>query len=105
LFESACLDSTASVVGLGDLGRKPVVTLKFASVKVGAVVTGKPGVWQSGVSLSYSWLRDGVEIAGENQTTHQITAADLGHNLTFKVLAQKNGYADVTRTTTPQLVR
>jgi hypothetical protein len=95
LFETDCLDSSSSVVGLGDLGRKPVVVLKFSSVKVGAVVTGNPGVWGSGVVLSYQWLRDGVAIQGETSTSHQINALDIGHDLAFRVTAHKDGYANV----------
>ena len=104
LFETACLESSSSVVGLGDLGRKPVVALKFSSVKVGAVVAGRPGVWDSGVVLSYQWLRDGVAIPGETSLTHLVSADDRGHNLSFKVLAQKTGYTDIVKSSVAKLI-
>ncbi|NDE88467.1 MAG: hypothetical protein EB055_00580 [Micrococcales bacterium] len=104
LFETTCLDSSSSVVGLGDLGRKPFVVLKFSSVKVGAVVTGNPGVWDSGVVLSYQWLRDGVAIPGETSLTYQVSADDRGHNLSFKVLAQKTGYTDIVKYSVAKLI-
>jgi hypothetical protein len=104
LFETACLDSSSSVVGLGDLGRKPAVVLKFSSLKIGAVVNGKPGVWDSGVVLSYQWLRDGVAIQGETSLTHQVSAEDRGHSLSFKVLAQKTGYTDIVKHSVAKLI-
>ncbi|MEI7420212.1 MAG: hypothetical protein WCK24_05040, partial [Actinomycetes bacterium] len=103
-FETACLDSSSNVVALGDLGRKPSVALKFTSVKVDAVVAGRPGVWDSGVVLSYQWLRDGVPIQGDTSLTHQVSADDRGHSLSFRVLAQKTGYTDIVKYSVAKLI-
>jgi len=103
-FETACLDSSSNVVALGDLGRKPVVALKFTSVKVDADVAGRPGVWDSGVVLSYQWLRDGVVIQGETYLTHKLSADDRGHSLSFRVLAQKTGYTDIVKYSVAKLI-
>jgi uncharacterized repeat protein (TIGR02543 family) len=104
LYEPVCLGSISNLVVLGDLARKPTVALKWDSLKVGAILQGRAGSWDTGVSLSYSWFRDGVEIAGEYQATHQITTADRGHSITFKVVAQKVGYNTVTRTSLAKLI-
>jgi hypothetical protein len=103
-FETACLDSSSNVVALGDLGRKPSVAFKFTSVKVDAVVAGRPGVWDSGVVLSYQWLRDGVPIQGDTSLTHQVSADDRGHSLSFRVLAQKTGYTDIVKYSVAKLI-
>jgi hypothetical protein len=95
LYETTCLDSSSSFVALGEIGTKPVVTLKFSSLKVGAVVTGKSLGWDSDARVSYQWLRDGLAIEGENSVTHQVMASDLGHDLVLRVTAQKTGYVDL----------
>jgi len=104
-FETACLVSNSSYVALGELSRRPYVVMKWATSKVGAIMHGRPGNWDSDVSLSYSWLRDGAFIPGENQSSYQITATDRGHSITFRVLAQKTGYKDVVRASTAKLIR
>jgi hypothetical protein len=103
-FETACLVSNSNMVALGDLNPKPAPVFKWTSVKVGAIMQGRPGTWDSGVSLSYSWLRDGVEIAGENDITYRLTAADRGHSINFKVVAQKFGYSNVIRTSLSKFI-
>ena len=103
-FENACLVSNSNMVALGDLNPKPAPVFKWTSVKVGAIMQGRPGTWDSGVSLSYSWLRDGVEISGENEITYRLTAADRGHSINFKVVAQKFGYSNVIRTSLSKFI-
>jgi len=103
-FDTTCLVSNSSVVTLGDFGRIPSVGLKWTSLKVGAVISGKAGSWDAGVALSYSWFRDGVAISNENQATYTVTEADRGHAISFRVLAQKPGYKNVTRTSVMKLI-
>jgi len=105
LYESTCLSSDApSVVDPGQLGRLPAVRMSFRSTKVGSIIQGNSGVWDSGVVLSYQWLRDGVDIQGETSLTHQVSADDRGHNLSFKVLAQKTGYTDIVKHSVAKLI-
>jgi hypothetical protein len=105
LYESTCLSSDApSVVDPGQLGRLPAVRMSFRSTKVGSIIQGNSGVWDSGVVLSYQWLRDGVAIQGETSLTHQVNADDRGHNLSFKVLAQKTGYTDIVKYSVAKLI-
>jgi len=103
-FDTTCLVSNSSVVTLGDFGRIPSVGLKWTSLKVGAVISGKAGSWDAGVALSYSWFRDGVAISNENQATYTVTEADRGHAISFRVLAQKPGYKNVTRTSVMKVI-
>jgi hypothetical protein len=56
---------------------------------LGDTLTATAGTW-SGVpapSLSYQWLRGGVEIAGETGTTYVITLADSGASITVRETA------------------
>jgi alpha-tubulin suppressor-like RCC1 family protein len=104
-FETACLVSNSSQVALGEMSRRPYVVMKWAAAKVGATIQGRPGNWDSDVSLSCSWLRDGALIPGENQGTYQISVADRGHSITFKVKAQKTGYYEVARVSASKFIR
>jgi hypothetical protein len=103
-YETACLDSNASAIALGELRRKPRVGLRWTSVKPGAVIESRSGTWEADVNLTYSWLRDGVEIANETGASYQVTAADRGHSIAFKVVAQKYGYNEVVRTSLAKLI-
>jgi hypothetical protein len=103
-YETACLESNSTVVALGELRRKPKVGLKWTSVKPGAVIESRSGTWDADVNLTYSWLRDGVEIANETAASYQVTEADRGHTIAFKVVAQKPGYNEVVRTSVAKLI-
>jgi hypothetical protein len=103
-YETACLESNSTVVALGELRRKPKVGLKWTSVKPGAVIESRSGTWDADVNLTYSWLRDGVEIANETAASYQVTEADRGHTIAFKVVAQKPGYNEVLRTSVAKLI-
>jgi hypothetical protein len=78
--------------------------LKWTSVKPGAVIESRSGTWDADVNLTYSWLRDGVEIANETAASYQVTEADRGHTIAFKVVAQKPGYNEVVRTSVAKLI-
>ena len=99
LYETTCVVAVNSnVIALGELSRKSTVSLTSTSNKVGDVLEGRTNSWDADVELSYSWLRDGVEIEGEYDTTYQLTDDDRKHSISFKVLAQKPGYKDVSKT-------
>jgi serine protease len=99
LYETTCVVGVhANVVALGELSRRSTVSLTSTSNKVGVVLQGRTNSWDADVELSYSWLRDGVEIEGEYETTYQLTDDDRKHSISFKVLAQKPGYKDVSKT-------
>lgn len=59
---------------------------------VGATLTGDPGSYPAGTTLSYRWQRDGTNIAGATATTYTPTASDVGHDLRFRVHAARSGY-------------
>lgn len=103
-FETACLLSNPSVVKVGTLRSKPNVALKWTSLKVGALIKVKTASWDAGVTLTKSWLRDGIKIDGATQDTYQLTEADRGHTIAFKVVAQKPGYNEVVRTSVAKLI-
>lgn len=57
------------------------MVLKTLSVSV--------GVWDLGTSFSYQWLRNGSAIAGATGLSYQLTVADQGAAISFRVTASK----------------
>ena len=79
----------------------PLVNGKSA---VGSRLTVDAGKWDSGVTLSYQWLRDGSPIAGAVQNTYDPTTEDLGHQLRVAVSGTAEGYAPALILSQPQAV-
>jgi GH43 family beta-xylosidase len=57
------------------------------------------------VTLSYKWYRDGKRIAGANDRTYNLKAADRGDRFTVKVTGKKSGYETRTRVSGARSVR
>lgn len=63
----------------------PVVT---GTTTEGQTLTGTDGTWaNSPTAYARQWLRDGVVIAGATNSTYVLTFSDVGHTLTFRVVA------------------
>jgi hypothetical protein len=57
--------------------------------EVGRTVSVNPGKWDSGVSVSYRWLRNGQPITGANSARYTITEADGGTSISAVVTGNK----------------
>jgi uncharacterized protein YjbI with pentapeptide repeats len=66
--------------------------------KVGNLIRANPGEWQSGVTLSLQWFRDNQIIQGAISQSYLLTPTDLGHSVSFELLATKPGYVSFSRT-------
>lgn len=71
----------------------------------GSALTGNPGTWDSGVALTYQWLRDGVVIANETAVTYLPVSADVAKTITFKVTSTKSGYREVSKVSAGKLIK
>jgi len=60
--------------------------------KVGSTLTADPGTWDQGVTVSYQWIRDGVEIPKANSSKYLLTAADSGSWVNVQVTGSATGY-------------
>ena len=65
--------------------------------KVGLTLTGEPGTWDADTVLSYQWLADGIAIESATALTYDLTQAELGKVITFKVTSTKPTYETVTK--------
>jgi hypothetical protein len=63
----------------------------------GAQLTGTPGAWDAGVSLTFAWLLDGAVIANETNPLYVPVASDVGKTVTFQVTSTKAGYRRVVK--------
>ncbi|MFT3888599.1 MAG: hypothetical protein QM713_10610 [Arachnia sp.] len=79
------------------LSATPTPTIS-GTAKVGSTLTAKAGTWDSGVKLSYQWLRNGTKISGATKSTYTATASDKGAALTVTVTGTKSGYPTVAKT-------
>jgi uncharacterized protein YjbI with pentapeptide repeats len=103
-YSSISKISSASTVQAHAMTFTPVPAVT-GQVKVGSSLTVMPGVWDSGVSLMYQWLRDGSPISGATNATYQVQVADSSHLLSVQVSGIATGYATVSQSSTPQTVQ
>jgi len=82
--------------------KQPAISIT-GRAKIAKTLTGVTGSWDSGVKLSYQWLRDGIVIPNAVAKTYKVTAADVGHSLVFKVTSTKPGYTSVVISSAPTL--
>ncbi len=101
-FTVAKTSSATTVTGL-DLTSTPIPTFT-GTKKLGNVLTATPNTWDSGVTLSYQWLRDGNAISGATGSTYTLVAEDVGTNISVTVTGTKLGYTTVSRTSTSSAI-
>ena len=99
-YNNAIEESGATAeVAAGDLGAAvPTIT---GTPKAGATVTVLTGTWAPpGVTLSYQWQADGVDV-GTDSTTYSPVASDVGKVITVEVTGSLDGYGDETEESAP----
>jgi hypothetical protein len=85
-----------TIVGLAQtLQPTPTIT---GTPKVATTLTGNPGTWDAGTSLTYQWLAAGTPIGGATGLTYDLTPAELGKVMTFAVTSTKATFETVTKT-------
>lgn len=63
----------------------------FGQETQGSQLTGVPGNWPAGATLSYQWLVDGQEVLGASSTSYTLSGVDVGKVVSFRVDAVMNG--------------
>lgn len=84
------------VVAAGTFVMTPTPKLK-GNTTVGGSLTATPGSWESGVSLSYQWQRDGTPIAGATSRVYELVGADYSAAISVKVTGSRAGYLTAAR--------
>jgi hypothetical protein len=93
---TSSLSAATAAVKLGSL-IAPTPTIS-GSVKVGAILTARPGPWTSGTSLHDQWYANGKAISGATHTTLGLSAAYYGRVIQVKLTGSKSGYATAANT-------
>jgi hypothetical protein len=96
-------DATTSLVDTLVLAPAVPPTVSGAA-RVGSRLTASVGVWNTAVTASYQWLRNGSPIAGARASSYVPVAADLGARVAVTVTVTANGYAPRTVTTAGSIV-
>lgn len=65
--------------------------------KVGQTLTAVPGSWDSGVILSYQWLRNGEEIPGASASKYKLTPLDYRKAISVAVTGTGTGGVTATK--------
>lgn len=103
-YEPATASSTGAVIP-ARLTTTPTPTIA-GTATTGRTLRAVPGSWKpAGVTLSYRWKRDGVNIPGAIASRYVLTKADSGHRVTVTVTGTKKGYTSVVKTSAPLAVR
>jgi hypothetical protein len=66
----------------------------------GTALTGSTGTWDAGVTLTTTWMRNGVATS-QHGSTYTPNVNDLGVPISFRVVGTKSGYSAVTKTSSP----
>ncbi len=95
LLNEALIDVAASA--LPDFAARPRPTISGV-VAEGEQLTANVGSWSPmPESFSYQWYRDGVAIAGADQSTFVLGSADVGTAITVEVTATATGFNPSTQ--------
>jgi hypothetical protein len=94
-YENNSTTSPAVRVAIGELTKTPDSSIT-GSARVNQTLSAKTGTWDSGVKLSFQWLRDGVNIPKATGKTYRLTASDRRKEIVLRVRATKTGYESVT---------
>jgi hypothetical protein len=63
----------------------------------GATIEANPGLWDSGASLSFQWMRNGLDLAGQRSSRYVLTEFDVGQQLKVRVTGTKPGFTSATK--------
>lgn len=96
--------SLALKVGIGQLAKTPDPSI-VGIPSVNNTLTARVGTWDSGVILSYQWIRDGANISKATGKSYRLTALDKKAEIAVRVKAVKVGFESLTIDSTPIVIR
>ena len=103
-YNTTSTTSTAVKVGIGELIKTPDPKI-VGIAKVNSILTGQIGSWDSGVKISYQWIRNGSNISKATGKTYRLTSADRRAEILLRLHVTKAGFESVTIDSAPVTVR
>lgn len=77
------------------LASKPARAIKVSipqTIRVGQSVKATiQTLWEPGVTISYQWQLNGVDLPGQTALTYKVASSEFAETLTLRVLLQKSG--------------
>ncbi|MHA7155020.1 S8 family serine peptidase [Arthrobacter sp. TMN-50] len=89
--------ATAAVVPGVLQPTRPVIS---GAAAVGSSLVAEPGVWGSGTTFSFQWLRNGSAISGATTPAYRPTGDDISTRLSVQITGTRPGYTTVATTST-----
>lgn len=87
--------SAEVTVGAGLVSKTPIIS---GTPRVGEQLSIIRGKWSTGVTFTYSWLKNGVVISGATGATYTLKATDRGAYIQARVKGTKTGFTAKTVT-------
>lgn len=103
-YNTTSTTSSSLKVGIGELIKTPDPKI-VGTAKVNNILTGQIGSWDSGVKISYQWIRNGSNISKANGKTYRLTSADRRAEILLRLQVTKAGFESVTIDSAPVTVR
>jgi hypothetical protein len=99
-YKSASATSAAVTVGPGTQTVTGTPTVSGTN-STGGELSANPGIWSTGETFKYHWLRNGAVITGATQSTYTVVAADVGQSIQVKVTGILTGYTNKAASSEP----
>ena len=96
-YEPLNVTSSETVIGEGALSKTSVPKIQGIA-KVNQTLTVSPGIWDTGVSFTYQWFRNGNPISKATSIKYKLTTGDKGKKISVKVIGKKVGFKTVAKT-------
>lgn len=103
-YNTTSTTSTAIKVGIGELIKTPDPKI-VGTARVNSILTGQIGSWDSGVKISYQWIRNGSNIPKATGKTYRLNSADRTAEILLRLQVTKAGFESVTIDSAPVTVR
>jgi hypothetical protein len=96
-YTSETADSESRTVVLGTITPTATPTIS-GTATVKKTLTAKTTGWMTGLTFSYQWLRNGVNISNATRSTYKLAKADGKKKISVRVTARREGYTSETLT-------
>jgi hypothetical protein len=100
----ATVSARVTFTRVGYLAKTPDPSI-IGSGRVNQTLSVRTGTWDSGVKLSFQWLRDGANIPGATGKTYRLTTSDRRKEIVLRVRATMIGFETVTIDSRALIVR
>jgi hypothetical protein len=96
-YTTVTADSATVTVSAGTITPTATPTIS-GTATVKKTLTARTTGWMPGLTFSYQWMRNGVDISGATRSTYKLVKADAKRRISVRVTASLLGYTPETLT-------